>query len=138
MKDMKRREISSEDLLKKAAAMISKDLEKDLQEYEDRAETLPDGEAPLDENFLKFAREYDGEHRKKNGLRRILKTAAVFLISLTVLGGITMEASEAFRAKIFDMVFHKESGVISMNPSTPKQGRDDSRYGRILVSRVPS
>ena len=103
--------------------MISKDLEKDLQEYEDRAETLPDGEAPLDENFLKFAREYDGEHRKKNGLRRILKTAAVFLISLTVLGGITMEASEAFRAKIFDMVFHKESGVISMNPST--QSKDE-------------
>jgi hypothetical protein len=123
MKDMKRREISSEDLLKKAAAMISKDLEKDLQEYEDRAETLPDGEAPLDENFLKFAREYDGEHRKKNGLRRILKTAAVFLISLTVLGGITMEASEAFRAKIFDMVFHKESGVVSMNPST--QSKDE-------------
>ena len=68
MKDMKRREISSEDLLKKAATMVSKDLEKDLQEYENRAEALPDEEAPLDENFLKFAREYDGEHRKKNGL----------------------------------------------------------------------
>lgn len=91
----------------------------------------------MDENFLKFAREYDGEHRKKNGLRRVLKTAAVFLVSLTVLGGITMEASEAFRAKIFDMVFHKDSGVISMDPSTPKQGRDNRRYVRILVSRVP-
>lgn len=67
MKDMKRREISSEDLLKKAATMVSKDLEKDLQEYENRAKALPDEEAPLDENFLKFAREYDGEHRKKNG-----------------------------------------------------------------------
>ena len=42
MKDMKRREISSEDLLKKAATMVSKDLEKDLQEYENRAEALPD------------------------------------------------------------------------------------------------
>lgn len=103
--------------------MVSKDLEKDLQEYENRAEALPDEEAPLDENFLKFAREYDGEHRKKNGLRRILKTAAVFLVSLTVLGGITMEASEAFRAKIFDMVFHKDSGVISMDPST--QSKDE-------------
>lgn len=40
MKDMRRREISSEDLLKKAAAMVSKDLEKDLQEYENRAEAL--------------------------------------------------------------------------------------------------
>ena len=65
---------------------VSKDLEKDLQEYENRAEALPDEEAPLDENFLKFAREYDGEHRKKNGLRRILKTAAVFLSLIHISG----------------------------------------------------
>lgn len=67
MKDMKRREISSEDLLKKAATMVSKDLEKDLQEYENRAEALPDEEAPLDENFLKFAREYDENTEKRTG-----------------------------------------------------------------------
>ena len=71
MNETKRREISSEDLLKEAASIVSEDMEKDLEEYKMRAESLSPEEAPVDEAFLKFAKEYDARRRSKKRVGKV-------------------------------------------------------------------
>lgn len=121
MNETNRREISSEDLLKEAASIVSEDMEKDLEEYKMRAESLSPEEAPVDEAFLKFAKEYDARRRSKKRVGKILKTAAVFLLSIVAVGGIAIETSEAFRAKFFDLVLNKDTGFIELTPETQSE-----------------
>lgn len=119
MTDIKREKISSDDLLKKVAEAVSKDMQKEKERYLREAEPVDEGRIPLDEEFLRFARRYDEEHgarKKKESIRRVSRIAAAFLLCVIVMGGITMGVSEAFRLKVFDLIFHEEEGSVSLRP----------------------
>lgn len=124
MTDEKKMKISSDDILKEAAKLIEEELKTELEEYEDAAARLMDEQVPVDEQFLEFARQYDKEQsqkKKKIKARRLRRIAAIFLIATIAIGGITMGVSEAFRLKVFDLIFDGEAGGMFLKPEQPKE-----------------
>lgn len=119
-----RKKISSEEMLKEAAKLIEEEFNAEMAKYEEEAARLSKEEAPVDESFLKFARQYDeaqAQKIKKNRTRRFGRIAAMFLIAVIVMGGITMGVSEAFRLKVFEIVFDGEAGGMFLKPEKTKE-----------------
>jgi len=124
MTDEKKMKISSDDILKEAAKLIEEEFKTELEEYEKAAVRLTDEQVPVDERFLEFARQYDKEQaqkKKKIKVRRIRRIAAIFLIMTIAIGGITMGVSEAFRIKVFELIFDGEAGGMFLKPEQPEE-----------------
>lgn len=119
MKDNKKMKFSSDDILKETAKLIEEEFKTEMEGYEDAAVRLTDEQAPIDEQFLEFARQYDKEQaqkKKKSRVRRLGRIAAIFLIVTIAIGGITMGVSEAFRLKVFELIFDGEEGGMFLKP----------------------
>ncbi len=124
MKDNKKMKFSSDDILKETAKLIEEEFKTEMEGYEDAAVRLTDEQAPIDEQFLEFARQYDKEQaqkKKKSRVRRLGRIAAIFLIVTIAMGGITMGVSEAFRLKVFELIFDGEEGGMFLKPEQPKE-----------------
>ena len=106
-----RGKISQEEILKKAALLSADELDSELESYMKKADALTD-EITADEEFLRFAAEYDKKRcrEKKKISRRFVQIAAVFMIAAVTLGGISLEASEAFKSKNYELSVNKDTG----------------------------
>lgn len=126
MKDNKKMKISSDDILKEAAKLIEEEFKTEMKGYEEAAARLTEEQAPVDEQFLEFARQYDKEHaqkKKKISARRFGRIAAVFLVATIAIGGITMGVSEAFRLKVVELIFDGEESGMFLKPEQPKENK---------------
>lgn len=117
-----RGKISQEEILKKAALLSADELDSELESYMKKADALTD-EITADEEFLRFAAEYDKKRcrEKKKISRRFVQIAAVFMIAAVTLGGISLEASEAFKSKNYELSVNKDTGEVLLVPDNEKE-----------------
>ena len=122
-----RGKISQEEILKKAALLSADELDSELESYMKKADALTD-EITADEEFLRFAAEYDKKRcrEKKKISRRFVQIAAVFVVAAVTLGGITLEASEAFKSKNYELSVNKDTGEVILVPDNEKEVLNDS------------
>ena len=108
-----RGKISQEEILKKAALLSADELDSELESYMKKADALTD-EITADEEFLRLDAEYDKKRcrEKKKISRRFVQIAAVFMIAAVTLGGISLEASEAFKSKNYELSVNKDTGEL--------------------------
>lgn len=113
--------ISQEEILKKASLFAADELDGELESYMKKADALTD-EITADEEFLRFAAEYDKKRcrEKKKISRRFVQIAAVFVVAAVTLGGITMEFSEAFKSKNYELFANKDTGEVLLIPDNEK------------------
>lgn len=70
-----------------------------------------------DPTFLEFAREYDKKNAKKDNAqkyRKPLQVVAAVLICFVVVFSLTLEESEAFRVRIYNLLFNDKSGSVTL------------------------
>lgn len=117
-----RGKISQEEILKKAALLSADELDSELESYMKKADALTD-EITADEEFLRFAAEYDKKRcrEKKKISRRFVQIAAVFVVAAVTLGGISLEASEAFKSKNYELSVNKDTGEVLLVPDNEKE-----------------
>ena len=122
-----REKISQEEILKKAALLSADELDSELESYMKKADALTD-EITADEEFLRFVAEYDKKRcrEKKKISRRFVQIAAVFVVAAVTLGGITLEASEAFKSKNYELSVNKDTGEVILVPDNEKEVLNDS------------
>lgn len=122
-----REKISQEEILKKAALLSADELDSELESYMKKADALTD-EITADEEFLRFVAEYDKRRcrEKKKISRRFVQIAAVFVVAAVTLGGITLEASEAFKSKNYELSVNKDTGEVILVPDNEKEVLNDS------------
>ena len=117
-----RGKISQEEILKKAALLSADELDSELESYMKKVDALTD-EVEADEEFLRFAAEYDKKRcrEKKKISRRFAQIAAVLVVAVVTLGGITLEASEAFKSKNYELSVNKDTGEVILVPDNEKE-----------------
>ena len=122
-----REKISQEEILKKAALLSADELDSELESYMKKADALTD-EITADEEFLRFVAEYDKKRcrEKKKISRRFVQIAAVFVVAAVTLGGMTLEASEAFKSKNYELSVNKDTGEVILVPDNEKEVLNDS------------
>ncbi|HIU27067.1 MAG TPA: DUF4367 domain-containing protein [Candidatus Fimisoma avicola] len=108
--------------LRKIGELAGKLLEKETAAYEERIRNDPQLQnlAP-DEKILEMLRAADREREKSKRRamwRSIGRIAAIFLVCITVAGGIGMGTSEAFRTRVFEFFSSDEESYAGFRSNT--------------------
>ena len=109
----------SEEALKKVADLSRQEIVDEDNEYVKKMESI-DETFPIepDQKFLEFAREFDGKKKKRDRaqkIKRFSQVAAVFLVCIVVTLSVALEASDAFRVRLYSLIFNSENGSVSLS-----------------------
>lgn len=109
---------SEEEVLKRIAESSKDQILKQNTEYEKRLDMIDEVfHIEPDPAFLEFAQKYDRQRAKTINKRKYskpLQVVAAVLVCGVAASALAVETSEAFRVKLYNLLFDDESGGVSM------------------------
>ena len=108
----------SEEELEMLADASGESIRAEIDEYKKKAEESPLSSSEMpDEEILRMLKSKDrsrAKAKKRQKFSKLTRAAAVFLISVVVVGAIGVGTSEAFRVKVFSIFKNDDTGSVTM------------------------
>lgn len=119
MRKLWKEKYSSEEVLKKVAELSKQEILDTDNEYVKKMESADDIFAiEPDQKFLEFARDFDEKKKRRDraqSIKRLSQVAAVFLVFIVVTFSVALEASDAFRVRLYSLLFNSENGSVLLS-----------------------
>lgn len=108
----------TEEELEMLGQLAGEMLERETRAYEERIQNTPElRDLKPDEKILAMLRQKDRERaaaRRRKKIDKAVRIAAIFLISIVMVGAIGMGTSEAFRIKVFSFFSNDGDGSVTI------------------------
>ena len=108
----------TEEELEMLGQLAGEMLERETRAYEERIQNTPElRDLEPDEKILAMLRQKDRERaaaRRRKKIDKAVRIAAIFLISIVMVGAIGMGTSEAFRIKVFSFFSNDGDGSVTI------------------------
>jgi len=120
-----KKKYSSDEVLKIVAASSKQQVLEREEEYRNKTKLLEEVmSVQPDRDFLNFARAYDSR-RKVTRRKKAFQTIAVVLVCVIAASGIALETSEAFKTKVYSLLFDDEAGGVTLRLEEESEALQD-------------
>lgn len=93
--------------------IIDNDIEKEIEEIKERKVEIPDAYNEQMEPFIQKLSKELNVKKKKRARQRWLRTAALFAVTFISLNAAALGTSEAYREKVFSLIYDDEQGSVN-------------------------